>query len=253
MRTRDHAVGAVAGVGDTLHERVVQIADAETEHGERDAGSSLLHDEVHELLGRAWAHVEITVGAEQNVIGAALDERRLRLSVREVDARGTGGAPARLEARDDTLDCRSVRHRRRRQTDRRIAGVGDDRDRIGRLEHVERFREHDFHEGKLVGARHAARDIHEKHEVRGLLLFARQAPLDPDAKERGADSEEAARRGEVNGERFLRVGRRRLVAVAEAIDVLFEPDAVRLRQIAALHVAAKDVVARGVGVGGEGR
>ena len=254
LLARDDAVDAVARVGDPLHHRVVQVAAAEAERGQRDAGRTLLLDERDERLGVTDTDVEVAIRHQHDVVEAPLDARGLGLLVGEVDAARSRRAASGAEAVHGALDGGAVADPRRREADLGGPRVGHDRDRVGRGELVEGAEDHLLHERELVAAPHAARAVHEEDQVgRQLLELGRGGRLDADPQLHDVGPERVLGATQVDEERHDRVVGGGRVVVVERVDVLLEPDAVGLRPPAALRVADEDVVARRVDVGREGR
>ena len=94
----DIVLVAVAFARDRFHHRVVEIAPAEAEHGEEDAGLGLLLGKAGEIVGVGDADVEIAVGAKDHAIRAPFDEIVECDLVSQVDSRAAGRAAAGLKA-----------------------------------------------------------------------------------------------------------------------------------------------------------
>ena len=101
----DVRVVAVALVGQLLHRRVLEVADAEAEHGQEHAAGALLFDQPHELVLAGGADVEVAVGREDHAIDAAADEVLARDLVGEADALAAVGRSAGFELRDRAIDA----------------------------------------------------------------------------------------------------------------------------------------------------
>ncbi len=84
----DIRIGAVAGIGQLLHQLLVVVAGAEAERGQRHAGLALLFHHALELPEVGHAHVEVAVGGQQHAVDAAGDKALLRGLVGQRDATG---------------------------------------------------------------------------------------------------------------------------------------------------------------------
>src|SRR5690606_23507641 len=97
----DVGVVAVAVIGELLELAVLQVAHAESEHGEKRALLALLFDEPHHLRITGHADVEVAVGGEDDAIVAVADVVATRDIVREPDPGATRCRAPRLEL----IDC----------------------------------------------------------------------------------------------------------------------------------------------------
>ena len=77
----DVRVIAVALVRQLLQRAVLVVAGSESEHAQEDAALGFVLDQIQEVTLVGGAHVEVTVGRQNDAIDAALDEARPSLRV----------------------------------------------------------------------------------------------------------------------------------------------------------------------------
>ena len=244
-------VVAVGLVGQRLDEVVVE-AVAVAQHGHVDAAISPGDHLVDEGLA-GDADVEVAVGAEYHPVDAVRAEGLLSQGVRPPQAPGAVRAAAAPEAVDGVEDHPAAEDRRRRQQGGLPPRVGDDGERVRRLEAVGEQLQRVLHQPQLVGARHGARDVDEEDEVgRGPRLGRDLHALEADLEHVLVLAEGGGRRVEVHGEGVLILWPRGRVVVAEEVDELLDPDLRRLWERARGDALPSEGVAGGVHVDGEG-
>ncbi len=128
----DVGVVAVPLVGQLLHRRVVEVARAEAEHGEKDAAAPLLLDQADQLGVARHADVEVAVGGEDDAVRAAADEVLFGDAVGELYPRAAVGRAARLKPLDRRDYFSLAVAGRRGQREPARAGVGDDGHAVAR-------------------------------------------------------------------------------------------------------------------------
>ena len=164
------------------------------------------------------------------------------------DAFGAGRAAACVEALDGARDLQLLGRGGRLQRGVGVAGVGDDRDPVGRLELREQHGQRLLHQRQPVRRIHRTGRVDQQHQVgararRGLKLIALDADADDLAAVRPRAGKHRGRDPERLGGRC-----RRLVGVREVVDQLLGAHRRRLRQDVAVERGAHERIGGGVHV-----
>ena len=247
----DVAVGAVAGIGDALHQLFVVVAGAEAQRGQRDAALPALLDQALELFEVGDADVEVAVGGQQDAVDAAVDVALARHPVGQLDAAGAGGAAAGLQRVDGVRDARALGAGRGLEHHPGAAGIGHQRDPVLRAQPIHHQLQGRFQQRQLVRRVHRTRDIHQKHQIDRRQRLGREIlALERDPQQQVAGVPRAG--GEFGVDRKgLRAGGARIV-VREVVDHFLDPHRVLRRQLAGGQHAADVGVAAGIDVDAEG-
>ncbi len=166
--------------------------------------------------------------------------------------RAAVGAAAGAEGVDRLLDRRLLRDPGRLQGHLRLAGIGDDSHRIGRLQLVEQQAQAALHQGELVVGLHRPADIDQEHQVGPRPLPPVAFPgLEADPDQPVLRIPGTVRHLHMGRERFVPAGRG--IVVGEVVHQLLQPDRVPGRQRSFAEEATGVRVAGRVGVHAEGR
>ncbi len=235
---------AVAVLRQRLHQAVIVVAAAEAEHGEEDAALAARFDEALQVLVARRADIEVAVRRQHDAVDAVLPERFLRQPVGRLDALRAGRRAARLEIVDGVEDLFPLLRRGRLQHHAGIAGIGDDRHRVRRLQLADQEAEGALQERQLVRRVHGAGDVDEEDEVGGRFVRRHHVEaLDADMQELRALVPRRRHDGYGRLERlFRRLGS--FPVVGEIIDQLLDTHGIGVRQAAGQQRAAD------IGIGG---
>ena len=144
-------------------------------------------------------------------------------------------------------------HRGRLQDRARVAGVGDDGDRVLGLQAVEEELHGAHHQRQLVGRVHRTRDVEQEDQVAARhFLGIEIVALDADVDQLVAGLPGAGRHDHAGREGPGALGRQRIVVV-EVVDQLLDAHGVLLRHHAAIQLAPHEGVGSRVDVDREGR
>ncbi len=251
----DVGVVAVALVGQHLQRLVLVVAHAVAERGQEDAAAGLVLDQPLQVVQAGHADVEVTIGGQDHPVDAAFDEMLGRDVVSLLDAAGTVGRAAGLQAIDGVQDCAPVAAGRGRQGQAGLAGVGDDRHAVARPQLLDQHGQRLLDQVQLVRVHHRARDVDQEDQVAvGPRRALDLAALDADSHQPVLRPPGRLGHRDVDREGVFAAGRRRGVVVVEVVDHLLDPHRVRRRQRAELLDEAAHVgVGRRVDVDREGR
>src|SRR6185312_9021692 len=123
----DVVVAAIAHVGQHHRHRIVVVAFAEAQRGQRHAALAMVLDGGFQGFLVDRAHVEITVGAQDYPVYTVLDEALSGLRIGQLDAGPAIGGTAGAEAVDGGIDGGVLVAGSGRQGDAGGTGIGDDR------------------------------------------------------------------------------------------------------------------------------
>ena len=141
-------------VGQPVHAPVLVVAGAQSEHGEENALIPVLFDEADQLALTGGSDVEITIGGENHTIIGLRVELLAGDAVGQFDALGPGGGAAGTQLINGLQQCGLLLTRGGRQGQARLSGIGDDGDRIVRIELFDQLAVGPLQHRQLVGGLH---------------------------------------------------------------------------------------------------
>ena len=156
---------AIAVLRQRLRHLVAVVALAETEHRKEHALVALALDQALQRFAISDAHVEVTVGRQQDAVHAVFAEAAASQFVGKLYARRAGRGSAGPQRAQRVQDGLLLAHRGRRQHLAGRAGVDHDGHGVGGLQAVEQQRHRALRQRQLVRRVHRAADIQQQHQV----------------------------------------------------------------------------------------
>ena len=239
-------------IGQLLHLRVLEVAPAEPQNGEEDAGLALLLDETDEVALAGQTHVEVAVGGQDHPVDSAVHEALRRDAVGELDPGATRGGPSGPETSESRLDPSLLGAEGRRQDEPRGPGVDHDRHAVLLAEGVDEQAHGPLQERELVRGVHGPRDVEEERQVaRGQILVVDRAAAQ--TNEGQAVLGLPGAHTQLGRDREGRAPFRLRIVVSKVVDELLDADRTLRRELTRREEAAHVGVRGRVHVDREGR
>src|SRR5215831_6529621 len=148
-----------------LHQGVVVVVTPDAQHRQVDTGIALALDVAFESGLIRDPDVEVPVRAQDDAVNRRPVECSLGHPIGLLDASSTGSGALRVQAIDGAKNFVPVQDLCRLQNDTWRASVGDDTDRVGRLQSVDQHAEGIFEQRQAVVGSHGPGGVNQQHEV----------------------------------------------------------------------------------------